>query len=112
MTDTVTPKILNFLPESPYKFVLYQKSILFVSLIFNCTIFNNSQNLVCSFPNPNDMNRRFIATDFQARLTIRMTQVNPDGLKVIGTDQFVVSADYMNFLSDYTNKTNKCCSSR
>ena len=35
----------------------------------------------------------FIATDFQARFTIRMTQVTPDGLKTIGTDQFVVSAD-------------------
>jgi len=51
--------------------------------------------------------RCFIATDFQARFTIRMTQVNPDGLKAIGTDQFVVSADYMNFMSDYTNNTFK-----
>jgi len=48
----------------------------------------------------------------QARFTIRMTQVNPVGLKAIWTDQFVVSADYMNFLSDYTNNTHKCCSSR
>lgn len=59
MTDIVTPKILTFLPESPYKFELYKKSTLFVSLIFNCTIFNNSQNLVCSFPNQNDLNEMF-----------------------------------------------------
>jgi len=59
MTDTFTPKILTFLPESPYKFALYQESILFVSRIFNRTIFNNSQNLVCSFPNQNDLNEMF-----------------------------------------------------
>jgi len=112
MTDTVTPKILTFLPESPFKFALYQKSIHLINLSSTALFLIIPKIWYAHFPIRMTWTRRFIATDFQARFTIRMMQVNPDGLKSIGTDQFVVSGDYMNFLSDYTNNINKCCSSR